>query len=204
VSYSSLLSGVLFTSFPSVNIHTHLIPFLIWFSNLVFFNLTYSYIIPLSSAFNGTVSPYLHPALDSLASWIPLIGTLPPWLDLIASYTTSSMLSIFYTLSSCYTTLTSLASSLPTPPFPFAITPIIQARGASNLLQDAAMEDPIELAFMAFALLCLFSSAVWHTMTGCADKKSMEFCARCDYIGIGWYVHNPSMLQPMLTYNGIG
>ena len=44
---------------------------------------------------------------------------------------------------------------------------------------------------MAFALLCLFFSAVWHTMSGCADPTSMEFCARIDYVGIGWYVPSP-------------
>ena len=47
---------------------------------------------------------------------------------------------------------------------------------------------------MAFALLCLFFSAVWHTMSGCADPTSMEFCARIDYVGIGWCV--PSPLSP--------
>ena len=44
---------------------------------------------------------------------------------------------------------------------------------------------------MAFALLCLFFSAIWHTMSGCADPTSMEFCARIDYVGIGWYVPSP-------------
>ncbi|KAL0956629.1 hypothetical protein HGRIS_002764 [Hohenbuehelia grisea] len=48
--------------------------------------------------------------------------------------------------------------------------------------------DTPELLFTAFALLCLFSSAVWHTMAGCADHKSMEFCARVDYVGIGWLI----------------
>ncbi|KAH6897616.1 hemolysin-III related-domain-containing protein [Coprinopsis sp. MPI-PUGE-AT-0042] len=186
--WSLLIKSVFACHNETLNIHTHLIPFLIWFSNLVFFNLTYSYIVSLSSAFNSTVSPHLHHALDSLASRIPYIGTLPPWLDLTASYTMSSMFSASSTLASYYTALTSSVSSLPTPPFPFALTPIIQARGASDLLKDSAMEDPIEFAFMAFALLCLFSSAVWHTMTGCADKRSMEFCARCDYIGIGWLI----------------
>ena len=43
-----------------------------------------------------------------------------------------------------------------------------------------------ELAFTAFALLCLFTSALWHTMAGCADPHGMELCARVDYVGIGW------------------
>ncbi|KAF9565396.1 HlyIII-domain-containing protein [Agrocybe pediades] len=48
--------------------------------------------------------------------------------------------------------------------------------------------DVPELLFMAFALLCLCSSALWHTMSGCADHRSMEFCARVDYVGIGWLI----------------
>ncbi|KAF5370788.1 hypothetical protein D9758_002122 [Tetrapyrgos nigripes] len=31
-------------------------------------------------------------------------------------------------------------------------------------------------------------SAVWHTMAGCAHPASMEFCARVDYVGIGWLI----------------
>ncbi|GLB37023.1 putative haemolysin-III related [Lyophyllum shimeji] len=48
--------------------------------------------------------------------------------------------------------------------------------------------DTPERLFMCFALLCLFSSAVWHTMSGCADQKSMDLCARIDYVGIGWLI----------------
>jgi adiponectin receptor len=48
--------------------------------------------------------------------------------------------------------------------------------------------DTPERAFMAFACLCLFSSAVWHTMSGCADRRGMELCARVDYVGIGWLI----------------
>ncbi|KAM6502148.1 hemolysin-III related domain containing protein [Amanita muscaria] len=49
------------------------------------------------------------------------------------------------------------------------------------------VETP-ELLFMAFALLCLFCSALWHTMSGCAHYRSMVFCARVDYVGIGWLI----------------
>ncbi|KAK2467879.1 hypothetical protein APHAL10511_000174 [Amanita phalloides] len=49
------------------------------------------------------------------------------------------------------------------------------------------LETP-ELLFMTFALLCLFCSAVWHTMSGCAHYPSMLFCARVDYVGIGWLI----------------
>ncbi|KAK0455471.1 hemolysin-III related-domain-containing protein [Desarmillaria tabescens] len=48
--------------------------------------------------------------------------------------------------------------------------------------------DTPERCFMAFALLCLFCSSVWHTMAGCAHHGSMEFCARVDYVGIGWLI----------------
>ncbi|KAF8070107.1 hemolysin-III related-domain-containing protein [Lyophyllum atratum] len=48
--------------------------------------------------------------------------------------------------------------------------------------------DTPERLFMSFALLCLLSSAVWHTMSGCADRKSMDLCARIDYVGIGWLI----------------
>jgi predicted membrane channel-forming protein YqfA (hemolysin III family) len=43
--------------------------------------------------------------------------------------------------------------------------------------------------FMSFALLCLLCSSLWHTMSGCAHRSGMEFCARVDYVGIGWYVY---------------
>ncbi|TDL26076.1 HlyIII-domain-containing protein [Rickenella mellea] len=48
--------------------------------------------------------------------------------------------------------------------------------------------DLAERIFMSFAQLCLFSSALWHTMSGCAHLEGMEFCARVDYIGIGWLI----------------
>jgi len=49
------------------------------------------------------------------------------------------------------------------------------------------LETP-ELLFTVFALFCLFCSAVWHTMSGCAHYPSMVFCARVDYVGIGWLI----------------
>nr|VWO99596.1 Mannitol dehydrogenase [Ganoderma boninense] len=30
--------------------------------------------------------------------------------------------------------------------------------------------------------------ALWHTMAGCAHPEGMEFCARVDYVGIGWLI----------------
>ena len=54
-----------------------------------------------------------------------------------------------------------------------------------SLFNTQNLETP-ELLFMVFALFCLFCSAVWHTMSGCAHYPSMVFCARVDYVGIGW------------------
>ncbi|KAF7354663.1 HlyIII-domain-containing protein [Mycena sanguinolenta] len=48
--------------------------------------------------------------------------------------------------------------------------------------------DPAESLFTLFALLCLLSSALWHTMAGCAHKRAIETCARIDYVGIGWLI----------------
>ena len=48
--------------------------------------------------------------------------------------------------------------------------------------------EPAQVTFGVFALLCLFTSALWHTMAGCAHPKGMELCARVDYVGIGWWV----------------
>ncbi|KAJ7128870.1 hemolysin-III related-domain-containing protein [Mycena filopes] len=47
---------------------------------------------------------------------------------------------------------------------------------------------PDETLFTLLALTCLFASALWHTMAGCASKRAMEGCARVDYVGIGWLI----------------
>lgn len=49
-------------------------------------------------------------------------------------------------------------------------------------------EDLPSLIFTSSALLCLFASAVWHTMSGCAHLTGMLMCARMDYVGIGWLI----------------
>jgi len=49
------------------------------------------------------------------------------------------------------------------------------------------LDTPVR-AFTAFALLCLFSSSLWHTMAGCGHFHGMDLCARIDYIGIGWLI----------------
>ncbi|KAJ7890204.1 hemolysin-III related-domain-containing protein [Mycena olivaceomarginata] len=48
--------------------------------------------------------------------------------------------------------------------------------------------DPAEAVFTACVLICLGSSVVWHTMLGCAHRGTMKFCARVDYVGIGWLI----------------
>lgn len=53
---------------------------------------------------------------------------------------------------------------------------------------SASPEDLPSLLFTSSALLCLFASAVWHTMSGCAHYTGMVICARMDYVGIGWLI----------------
>ncbi|KAJ7141365.1 hemolysin-III related-domain-containing protein [Mycena epipterygia] len=48
--------------------------------------------------------------------------------------------------------------------------------------------DLPEALFTLFALACLASSTLWHTMAGCAHRGAMETCARVDYVGIGWLI----------------
>ncbi|KAH9948694.1 HlyIII-domain-containing protein [Amylocystis lapponica] len=52
---------------------------------------------------------------------------------------------------------------------------------------SAPLEAPV-FAFTSFALICLFTSSLWHTMSGCAHEQGMELCARIDYVGIGWLI----------------
>ncbi|KAI0044231.1 HlyIII-domain-containing protein [Auriscalpium vulgare] len=56
-------------------------------------------------------------------------------------------------------------------------------------LRDSSIpSDTPVLAFTVFALLCLFTSVVWHTMAGCAHHRGMTLCAKIDYVGIGWLI----------------
>ncbi|KAF9237567.1 hemolysin-III related-domain-containing protein [Melanogaster broomeanus] len=56
------------------------------------------------------------------------------------------------------------------------------------LFNSQSFQDIPEAAFITFALICLFSSVVWHTMAGCAHPEGMDLCARIDYVGIGWLI----------------
>jgi len=62
--------------------------------------------------------------------------------------------------------------------------------GASFIpfVDTSSLKETPERLFMGFALLCLFSSVVWHTMVGCAHHRSVEVCAQIDYVGIGWLI----------------
>ncbi|KAI0675346.1 HlyIII-domain-containing protein [Trametes maxima] len=53
---------------------------------------------------------------------------------------------------------------------------------------SAETDEPAKATFTAFALVCLFTSALWHTMAGCGHPQGMELCARVDYVGIGWLI----------------
>ena len=46
---------------------------------------------------------------------------------------------------------------------------------------------PVAL-FTFFALLCLGTSALCHTMAGCAHRAGMVLSAKLDYVGIGWLI----------------
>ena len=49
-------------------------------------------------------------------------------------------------------------------------------------------EDLPSLIFTSSALLCLFTSTIWHIMSGCAHRTGMLICARMDYVGISWLI----------------
>lgn len=76
---------------------------------------------------------------------------------------------------------------------------LLWAINSIPFVNPAGVEDIPEALFMVFAVICLFSSAVWHTMAGCAHCPSMEFCARVDYVGIGWYVLLHASLSSFIT-----
>ncbi|KAJ7114011.1 hemolysin-III related-domain-containing protein [Mycena epipterygia] len=71
--------------------------------------------------------------------------------------------------------------------------------------------DPAEGIFIAYVLICLGSSVIWHTMAGCAHRGAMKFCTRVDYVGIGLisacigtivyygYAGNPHLAYPFLA-----
>ncbi|OCF36193.1 hypothetical protein I316_02066 [Kwoniella heveanensis BCC8398] len=56
-------------------------------------------------------------------------------------------------------------------------------------LPDARPLDTAALvAYLLAATSCLFSSASWHVLSGCASKKWFEWGACVDYIGISWLI----------------
>ncbi|KAK7692479.1 hypothetical protein QCA50_004104 [Cerrena zonata] len=66
----------------------------------------------------------------------------------------------------------------------FSIVPVIPSIAPAISVET----DLATVCYMAFALLTLFASSVWHTMSGCAHLKGMQLCARADYISIGWLI----------------
>jgi len=65
---------------------------------------------------------------------------------------------------------------------------VIWAVSMVPFFNDAYLADLPEMAFTLFVLLCLLLSITWHIMSGCAHYSRMLFCARLDYVGIGWWV----------------
>ncbi|KAJ2919929.1 hypothetical protein MD484_g437, partial [Candolleomyces efflorescens] len=175
----------------TLNIHTHFIPFLIWFSNLVLLKVSAPWLEGVPQRVGSFVTQVGGPVVSSVHSVLPLwaLGGL----EAVEQVCVSS----FQSLVGAYAVSSAWVSSLPTPPFPFSITPLIQQRMLSSPSPSSSFiipatfsspSDPIEFAFISFSLLCLLASSLWHTMSGCADLRSMEFCARVDYVGIGWLI----------------
>ncbi|WVR03661.1 hypothetical protein IAU60_000656 [Kwoniella sp. DSM 27419] len=83
-------------------------------------------------------------------------------------------------------------------PFIIYQSPLPHARP----LDTAAM-----VAYLLAATSCLFSSASWHVLSGCASKRWFEWGACVDYIGISWLiaasfgtvVYNGFYCQPKLV-----
>ncbi|OCH87050.1 HlyIII-domain-containing protein [Obba rivulosa] len=69
----------------------------------------------------------------------------------------------------------------------FTLLPISSMFPSVSAFAQPVQDTPV-LAFTAFAMLCLFSSSLWHTMAGCAHPQGMDLCARIDYVGIGWLI----------------
>ncbi|WRT63901.1 uncharacterized protein IL334_000827 [Kwoniella shivajii] len=75
-------------------------------------------------------------------------------------------------------------------------------------LPNAHVLDTLILAlYLIAAISCLFSSASWHVLSGCASKRWFEWGACVDYIGISWLiaasfgtvVYNGFYCQPKLV-----
>ncbi|KZV70096.1 HlyIII-domain-containing protein [Peniophora sp. CONT] len=58
----------------------------------------------------------------------------------------------------------------------------------SSILSFPRSSDPPVAIFTFFALLCLGTSTLWHTMAGCAHRNGMVLTAKLDYVGIGWLI----------------
>ncbi|KAJ7465468.1 hypothetical protein B0H11DRAFT_2240264 [Mycena galericulata] len=69
---------------------------------------------------------------------------------------------------------------------PFSSSPPYPASPASAF--STASASPPDGTETLFTLACFASSALWHTMAGCAGRGAMEMCARVDYVWIGWLI----------------
>jgi len=107
-----------------------------------------------------------------------------------------------------FLSLLPIASLFPTIrlPLPLSSTPFTLSASSStffpaslSLLPASSHIDPIPAYLYTFAAgICLLSSAIWHTFSGCADWKFTEAAARGDYVGIGWLIS--STLSTVMYY----
>lgn len=81
-----------------------------------------------------------------------------------------------------------MAVNIHTHLIPFCLWLRQSLRSPSSILSYPAPSDPPVALFTFFALLCLGTSALWHTMSGCAHRNGMVLTAKLDYVGIGWLI----------------
>ncbi|KAJ7739071.1 hemolysin-III related-domain-containing protein [Mycena maculata] len=161
------LVGSIFTLHnETFNIHTHLVPLVLW-----------------GAAFAGVSIAPAWPALPEFLAFLagPL-AALGAWLGWLSApiVMVAQMLPAWVTEDAARYT-----------PFADASSPSYgYAPSSSPALGPwyPAPPDLPEALFTVFALACLASSALWHTMAGCAHRGAMEACARVDYVGIGWLI----------------
>ncbi|KAF7305954.1 hypothetical protein HMN09_00749800 [Mycena chlorophos] len=142
----------------TLNILTHLIPTALWIA-----------------AFAGIwVVPGQYPFVDQIIAALSTL--LSPLTWVLPQFVTHDILR--YTPFSTFT-----AASNTSAPIPWTL---LSANYPPVLESPYVKPDGNEIYFSLFALGCLCGSIIWHTMAGCAHYKTMETCARIDYVGIGW------------------
>ncbi|KAJ7071975.1 hemolysin-III related-domain-containing protein [Mycena amicta] len=155
-NWPALLLSVLRLHNDTLNIQTHLIPLVLWIAS-----------------FGGLwTAPGQNSLVDRVIATLSIGFTPFTWV--LPGFITHDIAR--YTPFSAYT-----AASNSSAPLPWTLLSAPYPPVSPHVPPDAT-----EIYFSIFALGCLLGSVIWHTMAGCAHYKSMETCARLDYVGIGW------------------